>query len=203
MSKRPGKNKENLQETKDNFLKVAREEFSKYGYSEASTSRIVQKSGMARGSLYYHFGDKNGLFKAVYKQIMHESYEIIAQKMDKHDNNWDALKTAISEFLDLCMHPTYRKIILMESQSAMTYKERYEVHAETLMGKMKSLIPSLIKDGYFSGHTIETVSILIFGMLAEAGRTLDGAENISELRQIYSKGFESTLKAMEPNKTPA
>ena len=199
MSKRPGKNKTNLEETHRNFLEIARQEFAEFGYADASTSRIVQKSGMARGSLYYHFGDKNGLFKAVYEEIMYEGLKTITQKMDGKDSPWSALKAGINAFLDLCMDPVYRKITLMESQAAMTYSERYQIHRKTLLGKLNELLPQLINKGYFPGHTQDTISVFLFGMLAEAGRTLDTVENIEQTRKLFGHAIESTLKVMEPN----
>jgi AcrR family transcriptional regulator len=60
MGKKHGPNKENLEATRRIFLNIARKEFSTRGYYNASTAAIVEESGMARGSLYYHFGDKKG-----------------------------------------------------------------------------------------------------------------------------------------------
>jgi len=44
MSKRKGPNKENLQETRDSFIQIAIREFTRCGYADASTSRIVDES---------------------------------------------------------------------------------------------------------------------------------------------------------------
>ena len=66
MAKRPGANKDNYDETQSVFLALARLEFATYGYAKASTNRIVQQSGMARGSLYYHFKDKEDLFRSIW-----------------------------------------------------------------------------------------------------------------------------------------
>ena len=198
MSKRPGKNKANLEETHRNFLAIAREEFAEFGYADASTSRIVQKSGMARGSLYYHFGDKNGLFKAVYEEIMFEGLEKITFQMKGQPTDWLALNAGIQAFLDLCMDPVYRKITLMESQAAMTFSERYAVHEKTLLGKLRELLPGLMEDGYFEGHTEQTISVFIFGMLAETGRTMDSVGDIEQARQNFGRAMDSTLKFFQP-----
>ena len=198
MSKRPGKNKTNLKETHRNFLVIAREEFAEHGYADASTSRIVQKSGMARGSLYYHFGDKNGLFRAVYEGMMYEGLEKITFQMKGQPTQWGALNAGVQAFLDLCMDSTYRKITLIESQAAMSFQERYAIHEKTLLGKLRELLPELIKQGYFAGHTEQTISVLIFGMLAESGRTMDSAKDIEKTRQLFGKAIESTLELMVP-----
>ena len=72
MSKNIGPNKENFDKTNERFLAVARDEFANHGYAAASTNRMVQQSSMARGTLYYHFKDKRGIFAAVFKNLQHE-----------------------------------------------------------------------------------------------------------------------------------
>lgn len=199
MSKRPGKNKENLEETKRIFIAIARDEFSEHGYADASTSRIVQRSGMARGSLYYHFGDKNGLFKAVYEAVMYEGLEKITFQMKGQPTAWGALNAGVQAFLDLCMDPVYRKITLIESQAAMSFQERFAVHEKTLLGKLRELLPELLDDGCFPGHTEETISIIIFGMLAECGRVIDTAEDAKASRAVFGKAIEQTLSLLNPD----
>jgi len=198
MSKRPGKNKANLEETHKTFLAIARQEFAEFGYADASTSRIVQQSGMARGSLYYHFGDKNGLFKAVYEEIMYEGLQKISDTIDEIPCAWTALNTGMQKFLDLCLDPVYRKITLIESQSAMTFLERYAIHEKTLLGKLKELLPDLIQKGYFSGHTEQTISVFLFGILAETGRTMDSSSNIDLARTTFGNALDNTLSLMQP-----
>ncbi|MFK7839394.1 MAG: TetR/AcrR family transcriptional regulator [Bdellovibrionales bacterium] len=200
MSKRPGKNKENLKETHRVFLLIAREEFAEHGYAEASTSRIVQKSGMARGSLYYHFGDKNGLFKAVYEEIMYEGLDFVSNAMEGENDKWQALHTGIQAFLDLCLDHNFRKITLVESQAAMSFSERYAIHEKTLLGKLRELLPDLFEQGYFPEHTEDTISILLFGMLAETGRTLDIVKDSKLKRKIFGRAIKSTLNLMQPPK---
>lgn len=198
MSKRPGKNKANLEETHRIFLEIAREEFAEFGYADASTSRIVQKSGMARGSLYYHFGDKHGLFKAVYEQMMFESADTIGEVIKSSETKWDALLNGAQGFLDLCLDETYRKITLIEAQAATSYKERLAVHEKTLLGHLRKLIPELLKDGYFKGHTEDTISVFIFGILAEIGRTIDSSSDIKGARMLFGDAFNQTMRSMAP-----
>ncbi len=53
----------NLSEEKRNsILKVAIAEFYKYGYEKSSVSRIVKECGIAKGSFYQYFEDKDDLF---------------------------------------------------------------------------------------------------------------------------------------------
>ena len=193
MSKRPGANKENLEETRRIFLDVAREEFAEHGYAAASTSRIVEKSGMARGSLYYHFGDKEGLFFAVYEEAMVNAHAQIKTAMDKEADPWAALLKGANMFLDMCMTHDFRKITLIESQAAIKVENRFEVLKRTLIAQLKTITPGLLKQGYFQGHTENTLVVFVVGVLSEIGRSFDFSEDINKDRASYASAFEKSF----------
>ncbi len=196
MSKRRGANKENLEETHRIFLQIAREEFTEHGYAAGSTSRIVEQSGMARGSLYYHFGDKQGLFKAVYIDMMETAVQDVVKAMDANTDPWDALMAGTQTYIDLCMDKAFRKITLIESQAALPIKDRYAIHERTLLEKLRSILPTLTEKRYFPGHTANSLSIFIFGILGEIGRAFDFSENIKADRETYGQAFTDTMQRM-------
>ena len=45
------------------ILRVATEEFVERGYEKASLNRIVARSGVSKGALYYYFADKDDLYR--------------------------------------------------------------------------------------------------------------------------------------------
>jgi AcrR family transcriptional regulator len=50
------------EEKRQAFLKIALDEFASKDYNSASISKIVEKAGIAKGSLYQYFDDKQDLF---------------------------------------------------------------------------------------------------------------------------------------------
>ncbi len=52
-------------ERQETLLQAAAEEFAERGYEAASVNRIVDRSGMSKGSIYYYFDDKDDLFSTV------------------------------------------------------------------------------------------------------------------------------------------
>jgi AcrR family transcriptional regulator len=194
MSKRRGPNKENLEETRLIFIEAAKKEFTEHGYTNASTNRIVEQSGMARGSLYYHFGDKNGLFRAVYEATLNDSLRLVSAHMDQQKSAWDALLIGSEIFIDLCAEKDFRKIVLIESQSALTYADRITIQQRTLLGKLQGLLPELIENGFFPGHTPMTIAVFIMGILAEIGRSFDLTDNPEQVKNLFKKAYVDTLK---------
>lgn len=61
----------NLPQTKkDRILAVASDEFCRKGYAAASLNIMVERLGIAKGSLFQYFGSKSGLFRFVFEQAL-------------------------------------------------------------------------------------------------------------------------------------
>lgn len=188
MAKKHGPNKENLEATRRVFLTIARREFSAQGYYNASTANIVAESGMARGSLYYHFGDKKGLFRAVYEELMQEMEAAIRQSVEGITNPWDSLMAGCLKVLDLCTDTATRRIIV-DVHTAITYQERLEILSETLIKELQTYIQECMREGYFKGHELRSLSIIIFGIISEGSRSFELASDVQKAREDIGNAF--------------
>jgi AcrR family transcriptional regulator len=71
----------NLPEEKRNvILNAAIDEFAEYGLENASTNRIVSKSGISKGSFYQYFEDKQDLFMYLLTVLEREKMEYFKGK---------------------------------------------------------------------------------------------------------------------------
>jgi AcrR family transcriptional regulator len=188
MAKKHGPNKENLEATRRTFLKIARKEFSTLGYYNASTANIVDESGMARGSLYYHFGDKKGLFRAVYEELMEEMQASVKQQVAGAKDGWEALMKGCLNVLDMCMKDETRRIVI-DVHTALTYEERVEVLQKTLLHELNAILFRVFSMGYFKGHDPRSLSIMIFGIISEGSRSFELADDIKKAREAMGKSF--------------
>jgi len=48
------------------ILDTAIEEFARHGFRQASVNRMVQSLGIAKGSIFQYFGNKEGLFQVIF-----------------------------------------------------------------------------------------------------------------------------------------
>jgi len=72
----------NLPEEKRNrIIEVAIEEFKEYSYDASSINRIVESSGISKGSFYQYFGDKKDLYKYIIDIIVEKKLEYISPVM--------------------------------------------------------------------------------------------------------------------------
>lgn len=52
------------------ILRVAAEEFADHGYEASSYNRIIERSGLSKGAIYYYFDDKEDLYATVLRDAM-------------------------------------------------------------------------------------------------------------------------------------
>ena len=52
------------------ILGIAAEEFAEHGYEAASYNRIIERSGLSKGAVYYYFDDKEDLYTTVLRDAM-------------------------------------------------------------------------------------------------------------------------------------
>jgi AcrR family transcriptional regulator len=51
---------------KERILREARHQFVAHGYAEVTMQDVADAVGLTKAAVYYHFGDKEGLFEAVF-----------------------------------------------------------------------------------------------------------------------------------------
>jgi len=71
-------------ETRNTLLDVALELFVENGFETTGTSEIAQKAGVAVGTIYLHFGDKEGLLSAILVNLADSIYIRVKEVYEKH-----------------------------------------------------------------------------------------------------------------------
>jgi len=101
--------------TRQLLVDVARELFTERGYAATSVEEIVQRAGVARGALYHHFPGKDALFLAVYNEVQADiSSRVVAAALAVPEP-WGAVRTGLAAFLDACLEPEFRRIVVLDS----------------------------------------------------------------------------------------
>ena len=80
------------EKTRSALLTVAHELFAKKGYAATFTQDIVERAGVTRGALYYHFQSKAGLFQAVFEDLRHSRLQMILERIQTAEGDlWQRL----------------------------------------------------------------------------------------------------------------
>jgi AcrR family transcriptional regulator len=121
-------------EKRQRIITAAVREFAAYGYQQASLNRIVKELGIAKGSLYQYFKNKEGLFLYVFQcfiTLVKQSVrkEVLAAKESTFFEQVKAILWTGIKFIN--NHPDYFHIylrVLFESEVS---------HREMLIGQVR------------------------------------------------------------------
>lgn len=110
--------KENIQQTKEHILDVARKEFFSKGYGAASINTIVDAADVTKPTVYYHFKNKEGLFNALVEEAYLRSYENRRGAVDKHLPITEQIAQVIAADFDFCLQqPELVRFVLAQTFS--------------------------------------------------------------------------------------
>ena len=62
------------------ILDGARACFARHGFEGATVRRLEEATGLSRGAIFHHFGDKDGLFLALATHDSERVADLVAQK---------------------------------------------------------------------------------------------------------------------------
>lgn len=85
------------EESRPKILQAAFEAFAEKGYSKTSMDDIVKRSGLSKGTLYWHFKNKQELFLATVEMVMQEWDEQLAQLAEAEGSAEDRIRSFFSQ----------------------------------------------------------------------------------------------------------
>lgn len=162
------KTKEDAEETKNSILKVAVEIFFKYGYENATLEQISKAAGVTRGAVYWHFENKQNLFKCTIQSILEEISEAKRLIMSKYFGDHERI---ISNLLclprEMTMHFQYIEKALLsinQSDQADEFQEIVKDIVETKLKLYYYFLEELQQAKTYSDSQLENNAVLLYIM---------------------------------------
>jgi TetR/AcrR family transcriptional regulator len=87
--------------TRDIVLQEARKLFTANGFASTSIRQICAEAGVTAPVLYYHFGDKEGLFQAVVEDTLSLDgfHRLLREEVAASSDAWTKLQTYVRAYL--------------------------------------------------------------------------------------------------------
>jgi AcrR family transcriptional regulator len=150
--------------TRQQLLAVARQLFTERGYAGTSIEDIVERAGVARGALYHHFRGKDALFAAVYQMVQAEVASAVVAAALAADDPSRAVYAGLSAFLDACLEPGFRRIVVLDSVPVLQNQawEGGMEHSELVM--IRQVLTPLAA-AYLPGLEMEALAHVALGGL--------------------------------------
>ncbi|HWC39252.1 MAG TPA: TetR/AcrR family transcriptional regulator [Acidimicrobiales bacterium] len=150
--------------TRQLLVSVARELFTEQGYAATSVEDIIQRAGVARGALYHHFAGKDALFRAVYEAVQAETASRVVAAAVGVGEPWGGVRAGLSAFLDACLEPQFRRIVILDSVSVLQ-QQAWEGGIEHIeLPMLRSVLTPLV-ESYLPGLGVEALVYVALGGL--------------------------------------
>ena len=159
------------------FLEIALEEFANNDYNTASVSKIVEKAGIAKGSVYQYFEDKQDLFMYLLDFANQEMMGVIQQTPppDPNADFFETLRWQMAVAVQASLkYPVYSKLARRAYSSPLPFRD-------TILEKMKKVreehFQRLVTQAQASGHLDPrldpaVVSFMVQGLMNDMGSFL-------------------------------
>jgi len=151
--------------TRELLVGIARERFVEQGYAATAMDDIVQRAGLAKGALYHHFSGKDALFKAVYDVVLDETAGAVMAAALAEDDPWAAVRAGLSAFLDACLRPAFRRIVIIDSVTVLAARAWESGTEGVELPMLRTVLTPLVDSGALPGVTLDALAHLALGGL--------------------------------------
>ena len=175
--------------TRARLLSAGRAMFATEGYAGVSTQAIVEAAGVTRGALYHQFGDKAGLFAAVYEDVEADLVAAIVARIGNAApaSQLDAMRLGARLFLEECSAPAVQRIVLIDAPSVLGWAHWREVGLRYGLGVIEAMLGQAIADGVIPPQPTRPTAHVLLGALDEAALFIARADDRdTALEQMYA-----------------
>lgn len=187
-----------MNKTKRNIFDTAMKLFAEKGYSETSVEEITAVTGIAKGTLYYHFAKKEDILYF----LIDEGMKLLKNSIEIKTNRET---TAIGKL---------RAIVLIQIKTTIKYEQLVTLILSQMWGKrernircqqcifeyiniIKELVDEGIKNGELREGNSETIATSIFGVICSSLTYKLKAEKEILAYETCNDFFDAILKGIQ------
>lgn len=130
----------NAEATRRVLMQAGRELFATQPYAEITGVQICVRAGVTRGALQHHFGNKLGLFMAVFDGLQSEVISRTTHVLASQSDPWEQARAAIVALLDVYTDAEFQAVVLKEAPAAIGWQQWRQLHRHNFTEVVGELI---------------------------------------------------------------
>lgn len=187
---------EQSEATRAALIAAGRALFSDRGFADTATEQIVQAAGVTRGALYHHFKDKTDLFRAVVEQIEGEVTAKTGEAALNAGGVWEGIIAAINRFLDECLDPGIRRVVLVDAPSVLGLNEWRKIERDYGLALISMAIETAMNEGLIARRPVEPLAHIVAGAINEGALTIGAADDPGQARKDVGEALILFIEGM-------
>ena len=189
--------------TRRALLGAARGLFAEGGYHATAAGEVVGRAGLTRGAMYHHFEDKRDLFRAVVEEVEAEVDGIILAEarraLEETSSQWEAFRAGHRAYLDACLRPEVRRVLLVDGPAVLGWEEWHEIDAAHAVRQIQAGLEAMMESGMMKPGPTGPLAHLLHGAVLEAALYVAVCEDPASARDEVWDGLERLLKGLLDN----
>jgi AcrR family transcriptional regulator len=160
--------------TRAALVKAARELFGKAGYHATGTNEVVALAQVTRGALYHHFGSKEVLFEAVWREVARDiSAQAVAATRAMSGQTWPRVIAAVRTYFGLvATNREIQRILLLDGPAVFGWEHWRELQVECRLPGWVETLDLMAAKGLIEDQPREPLAHLILAVLDDAALTV-------------------------------
>jgi AcrR family transcriptional regulator len=156
--------------------------FAQRGFADTPTEAVVKKAGVTRGALYHHFTDKADLFRAVYENLERRVIARVEEAVAGLADPLAVLQRGAEAFLDACLEPAVRRIVLLEGPTVLGWETWREIDMAYGLGMVTAVLDVAMQTGAIRRAPVEPLAHILLGGLNEGAMLMASSPDQDEAR---------------------
>lgn len=199
MPRTAGKRELNKEANRAAILDAARRCFLEHGYETVTIRDVVRLTGLAAGTFYHYFPDKQSLLHALMEARLGAISERMHAARERAASIEDFLYQAyLTAFTEMCADPEFFAMLLRNEPAVRAiYNDNI---MGMVMGSLKDDLQRAIARGLFPEVNVEYLTAILFGAGYEMARLLiespAAARKPREAAQFTTRVFLNGVTAM-------
>ncbi|MFD9128454.1 TetR/AcrR family transcriptional regulator [Kitasatospora sp. NPDC059571] len=173
------------------IVAAAADLFGRAGYAATSIDDVARAAGLTKGAVYHHFDGKTALLRAVFAQAEEDRARRLAGAAAGLAP-WPALRAGCRAFLQGCLDPAARQVLLLDGPAQLGWPEVRAVEQEHSIALLRRGVERAMP-----GADPGIRSRLLLGALCEAGMLLAGAADPTAALAAIGAETDALLDALE------
>ena len=183
--------------TRQRMIETATKLFAANGYAGTPLDDVINAAEVTTGAVYYHFGDKKGLFQAVAESLEQEILNEVGARISQVENPWDAFETGILETLEVCARPDIQRIVFREAPAVIGLREWRDIEVKYAFGMMQKMVAQLSDAGLLIASEPAMTAQILLGALMEAAHSIAESNNQDDAIHGAKQTMKLMLKALK------
>lgn len=126
------------------IMEAARAGFAAHGFDQTSIDVIAGAAGMTKGTVYHYFETKEALFQRVLEAEYDDLAPRVLARALEEPEPANQLKLGLQLFLEHCLDPSVRQILVIDGPSVLGWELWREIDARYFLGVVEAGLAALL-----------------------------------------------------------